>query len=497
MIAYLLSALAITWASLVALDRFLSIPHQLNEPPRILPKVPFIGHIIGMIQHGSNYYEILTKRSGLPIYTIYLPGSKIYVVTSPNLVTAIDRRSKTISFGPYVLSVDLLAEDLLEDDGPVGLRPETLKVMHESLAPGDDLQAITRVMLRRVAEHLEALHCREDAVVAGLFDWTRKFVTRASTDAIYGPSNNPFHKEDVYNALWTIDREFVLLGLNILPNILSPKGARGRRVFFEAMSKYYAAGHHKTASPLVQARHQVESKYGMPQKDMEHFNLSVSYGLLVNTVPSSAWVLYHVYSQPSLLSDVRQTIDSLVRIEGSTDVRVNLPDVIKAYPLLESLVQEVLRLHSTNASGRVVLRDTLIGDKYLLRKDAILLILSKGMHSNTEVWGPTASTFDPTRFLKQRAGRDPHRVPASAYRAWGSGASVCPGRYFATNEILSILIIMVLRYNVSPVRGEWKMPATKSHITTSILTPVTDIDVHIRPRKETSGIQWTFTWETE
>ncbi|KAK8135163.1 cytochrome P450 oxidoreductase [Apiospora sp. TS-2023a] len=434
-----------------------------------------------MIQHGSNYYEILA-------------------------------RSKTVSFAPYVVqfakrilepteySLNLLAEDLLEENGPVGLRPETLKVMHDSLAPGDSLQAITKTMLRSVAGHLAAINDNEHTVMVRMFDWTRNFVTKASTDAIYGSRNNPFQSDYVCNAFWSIDREFVLLGLNTLPNILSPKGSHGRRVFFEAMSSYYALGHHETASPLIQARHQVERDYGLPQTDIEHFNLSVSYGLLVNTVPGTAWVLYYVYSDPSLLADIRQNIETLA-IHNSVgsdteDVNVNLPDVIKGYPLLDSLVQEVLRVHSTNASGRVVLRDTIIGDKYLLRKDALLLIPSKGMHGNTEVWGPTAATFDPTRFLRQKMGRDAHRVPASAYRSWGSGASVCPGRFFATNEILSTLIIMVLRYDVSPVRGAWERPKTKSHITTSILTPVTDINVRISPRKEASGIKWRFTWNT-
>ncbi len=60
-------------------------------------------------------------------------------------------------------------------------------------------------------------------------------------------------------------------------------------------------------------------------------------------------------------------------------------------------------------------------------------------------------------------------------RAFGSGASVCPGRHFAANEMITILVMMILKYDIPPVDGDWKMPKTKSHITTSILTPVEDI----------------------
>ncbi len=91
------------------------------------------------------------------------------------------------------------------------------------------------------------------------------------------------------NALRAIDKDFALLGLNVLPDFLAPKGSAGRRRLFKAMGDYYAAGGHKTASPLVRARYAVNRKYGVSQTDIEHFDLSVCYGLLVNTVPGTSW----------------------------------------------------------------------------------------------------------------------------------------------------------------------------------------------------------------
>jgi hypothetical protein len=35
-----------------------------------------------------------------------------------------------------------------------------------------------------------------------LFDWIRKSVTRASTDAIYGRESNPFKQSEVYDGFW-------------------------------------------------------------------------------------------------------------------------------------------------------------------------------------------------------------------------------------------------------------------------------------------------------
>ena len=63
------------------------------------------------------------------------------------------------------------------------------------------------------------------------------------------------------------------------------------------------------------------------------------------------------------------------------------------------------------------------------------------------------------------------------------------------NEILTVLIVMVWKYDMTPVQGGWMMPEMKSHITTSILTPVKDVEVRLRQREDTMGVQCTFTWK--
>ncbi|KAG6356243.1 hypothetical protein INS49_015630 [Diaporthe citri] len=415
----------------------------------------------------------------------------------------------TISFAPYVVqfakrilnpsqhALDALEEDLLELKGPVGLRPETMKVMHEALAPGDQLRTTTKVMLKALVDIIASNKAVNQGNCIKLFAWTRKIVTRASTDAIYGIEKNPFQDADVCDGFWAIDDDFVLLGLNLIPNIIAPKGSRGRDLFFKAMHKYYAADGHKTASALIKLRDEVNEKYGLSEMDTERFNLSVCYGLLVNTVPATSWVIYYVYSDLPLLTKIRKHVDLLVHHSNSGLVTVNIPEVIAGCRLLHSLLQEVLRVHSTNAAGRVVLQDTLINDRYLLKKDALLFIPSANIHRSESAWGPTASTFDPERFLDLGTAKNTHKVPGYAYRAFGRGASICPGRHFATYEILTVLIITVLRFDILPVRGRWEMPKTKSHITTSIMTPFEDIDVRVKHREDMKGVEWAFVWEAD
>ena len=296
-----------------------------------------------------------------------------------------------------------------------------------------------------------------------------------------------------------IDKDFALLGLNVFPNILAPAGSRGRKRLFQGFHEYYEHNGHERASRLVQARYEVNRKHAIPDEDIEHFDLSVCYGLLVNTVPAVAWTLFYVYSQPSLLEEIRAAVACYIHTSKDSQDKltfnVNIAEVIPGCPLLESLVQETLRAQSTNASGRIVLQDTLLENRYLLKKDSILLIPSAELHSDASVWGPSHKEFDPWRFLNRRAKGA--KQPASAYRAFGSGDAVCPGRFFATNEIITILVIMVLKYDLSPGSEErWVMPKSHPHITTSILTPTKDIKVVSTGREGFEHVSWKFSWDT-
>jgi cytochrome P450 len=298
-----------------------------------------------------------------------------------------------------------------------------------------------------------------------------------------------------------VDRDFAFLGLMILPSLAAPEASRGRTRFFDAFQKYYAAGGVQTAPHIVKARYEVNRKHGVSEDDIAHFDLSLCTALLVNTVPAICWTLYHVFSNPMLLAKLRQGIEAVVFSKDTTlepsSTTINIPQVIQAFPLLESLVKEVLRVESNNSSARFLLEDTVINDgiesTYLLKKGSFLAMLSSPVHNNKTIWGPTPETFDPERFLK----REGNRIPASAYRTFGGGNALCPGRHFAMYEIMSILTIMVLKYDFEPLEGQWNIPQKGRHISTSILTPVKDVWVRIKSREEVQGLKWSFVWKTE
>ena len=275
------------------------------------------------------------------------------------------------------------------------------------------------------------------------------------------------------------------------PNLLASEGNRGRNRFFNAFREYYATGGMDTASCVIKARYEANKKYGITDEDIARFDLGVCTALLVNTAPAVGWTLCHVFSNPTLLSELRQDLDALLFLQGkpasATTVTVDILKITEGMPLLESLVREVLWLESNSASARFILKDIVIDDgaggSYLLKKDSFLGMPSAPLHNDEAIWGPTAHTFDPTRFLPESQKR--RKIPPSAWRTFGGGNALCPGRHLALRELMTVLVMMALRCDIEPCeeKGQWKMSAKRHHISTSILTPLQDIQVRIRPRR--------------
>lgn len=205
----------------------------------------------------------------------------------------------------------------------------------------------------------------------------------------------------------------------------------------------------------------MKCKYGVSKEDIAHFDLSIFYGLVVNTVTTTALALFYLYSHPSFLEDVRTGMSSYIHVSSDsphgTLHEVHIHDIITTSLLLLTLVQETLRLQSTNASSHIVLEDTPLEDQYLLKKNSIVLVPSAELHADLSVWGPSSKDFDPSRFMPKNIAahtKQGAKISASAYRAFGGRDSFCTGRYFAANEIMIILVIMVLQYDLSAMAKE-------------------------------------------
>jgi len=164
-------------------------------------------------------------------------------------------------------------------------------------------------------------------------------------------------------------------------------------------------------------------------------------------------------------------------------------------PLLASTFQEVLRYSSIGTSVRHVMEDTVLDYQWLLKKGAMLQMLSRIIHKDPSIWGADVDEFHPRRFMKGETQKTEHgrRSNPAAFRVFGGGTTLCPGRHFATTEVLAVVTMFIMRYDMAPTAGEWSMPKTdNTNVAAVIMEPDTDIEVEVSARKGFEDGRWAF-----
>lgn len=146
-----------------------------------------------------------------------------------------------------------------------------------------------------------------------------------------------------------------------------------------------------------------------------------------------------------------------------------------------SAFKETMRCRSLGTQIRICLEDHVLNDRYLLKKGGIVAIAQTVQHTSVDAWGPDVSEFDHLRFVK---GRSTRKLNHTAFRAFGGGHTMCPGRHFSATEVIAFAALMVLQFNVAPVgSGRWEEPSwANSPMASTFHIPDKDFKVSIRPR---------------
>jgi cytochrome P450 len=269
---------------------------------------------------------------------------------------------------------------------------------------------------------------------------------------------------------------------------------------FAAFQKYWQSDWSEAAD-IVKARKHLYDREGVALKDQAGNQASFNLALLGNTVPTAFWTLYDVISRSQLLEAIRGELETNAAMrtgdKGQLTFELDVAALRTKCPLFLSSYQETQRTKSIHANIREVISDTFISSPttevtYFLTKGQYVQMPSGPIHKDPNVWGPSASTFDPYRFVKDNAPLPKSEIPNSyAFLAWGSAPHLCPARQFASTEVMLFVAMMVLRFNFRPGGGggEWKLIKLKTGELVTIMPPKDEVLVDIERRGGWQG-EW-------
>lgn len=158
----------------------------------------------------------LSKKISSPIFTVNLPGQKMYVVTNADLVQKVQKQYDTVAFPPLAAAFSARTAGTSEASSQA-MKRDNYALVHASndiltdtLKPGENLDRMNRVMLGEIGRSIQALEPAHQKTVRIQFNkWLRETLTRATTRSMYGPKN-PYEREGVYDAFWLVPSHLLL-----------------------------------------------------------------------------------------------------------------------------------------------------------------------------------------------------------------------------------------------------------------------------------------------
>ncbi|KAJ3839330.1 cytochrome P450 [Lentinula raphanica] len=186
--------------------------------------------------------------------------------------------------------------------------------------------------------------------------------------------------------------------------------------------------------------------------------LLINFGSIHTTSAACTNALFYLAANPHLVRPLREEVESIVAESGWTKAAMD-----KMHKL-DSFLKETQRLSGTGGVNliRKVLRDFTFSNGTVVPAGAIVSVALLGMHHDDTLYEDPeemkAFRFSDMRSKEgeelkhQMVGTDP------AYILFGGGRHMCPGRFFAVNELKALIGEILLAYDLKLENGELPEP---------------------------------------
>ncbi|MFD4587222.1 cytochrome P450 [Streptomyces sp. NPDC058434] len=153
-----------------------------------------------------------------------------------------------------------------------------------------------------------------------------------------------------------------------------------------------------------------------------------------------SFATYSLMRNPHVLAQAYAEVDRLLPGDTVPDY-----DTIMQLDVIPRILEETLRLWAPiPAISKAPLEDTVVGDRYELKKGTRVNLLMGPLHTHPKAWD-RPHEFDIDRWLPEnRVQQHPH-----AYKPFGNGVRACIGRQFALTEARLALALALQKFKFS------------------------------------------------
>ncbi|CAJ1073159.1 -hydroxycholesterol 7-alpha-hydroxylase isoform X3 [Xyrichtys novacula] len=473
-----------------------------GEPPLINGWIPYIGKALEFGRDAHGFLEDHKRRHG-DIFTVQMAGKYMTFIMDPLLFPNIIKHGRQLDFHEFSNKVAPPTFGYPPTNSRKFPRLQEQIGRSFQLLQGENLTPLTESMMGNLMLLFRQDHLREGAGPEGgwrsssMYEFCISVMFEATLLTMYGrPVSAQRHsgmgvlREDFVR----FDSMFPLLMAQIPISLLrQTKAIREKLINYFLPHRMSCWSH---TSQFIQRRSEVFEQYdALRDVDKAAHHFAILWASVGNTIPACFWSMYYLVSHPEALEKVRQEIHEALRLSGvefSTDKDVALSrEQLDKLLYLESAINESLRLSSASMNIRVVQEDfslRLNAERSVkVRKGDFIALYPQSMHMDPEIY-ENPQTFQLDRYIQDGKEKTDFYKDGQRLKYYlmpfGSGSSMCPGRYFAINEIKQFLCLMLLYFDLQLEAGQKRATLDSSRAGMGILLPAEEVRFCYRLRTD-------------
>uniref|UniRef100_A0A8C2HF82 Cholesterol 7-alpha-monooxygenase-like n=1 Tax=Cyprinus carpio TaxID=7962 RepID=A0A8C2HF82_CYPCA len=480
-----------------------------GEPPLITGWLPFIGVTLDYVSNPLGFLRETQKKYG-NVFTCKIAGKYFTFVTDPFSFSIVMRQSKNLDFQKF--AVGFSHRVFGHADFSSSLFSESYREVHSifrQTLQGLSLQQLTETMLSNLQMVLErGLPYEHDWLEEGLQSFTNRimfeagFLTLFGKDAGFlqadGTSGTRIWMQKAVQDFLAFDRAFPLLAAGV-PIGLCAEAWQAREALAEELL-HDKLHHRKCISDLIQRRMDAFDRMHLDETGKARTHVCMLWASQANTLPAAFWSLYYTLRSVDAFTAACTEVNRVFsgQLINNQDQTLCLSrEQLDSMAVLESIIEEALRLSSASMMIRVASNDFTLtldsGQTADVRKGDYIALYPQLIHLDPEIY-PDPTEFKYNRFLDEKGQRKSNffkneRRLKHFLMPFGSGASECPGRFFAVHEIKQFLALTLWHYDLQLRDPDATLVPDGTRAGLGILPPSRDILLRYRRKTNTTTEQ--------
>ncbi|XP_030635932.1 cytochrome P450 7A1 [Chanos chanos] len=476
-----------------------------GEPPLETGWMPFIGLALDYGRNPLGFLQDMQRKHG-NVFTCKIAGKYLTFITDPFSFSSVVRQGKNLDFQKFAMGFSQRVFGHADFNSP--MLSESYKEVHSifrQTLQGPPLQQLTQSMLGNLQTVLSQDSQRGHGwQEEGLQSFTNRIMFEAGFLTLFGQEAElpklrgvakagSFIRKTVRDFLM-FDKAFPALAAGV-PISLCLSAWRAREALASEL-KHSGLQRRNCISALIQRRMDAFDRMRLDETGKARTHVCMLWASQANTLPAAFWSLYYTLRSPAALDAALSEINRVLQeseepLDDPSQLISLTREQLESMTVLDSIIAEALRLSSASIMIRVANEDFVLtldsGEQVAIRKGDYICLYPQLIHMDPEVYpNPTEFQFD--RYLEADG-----KKKSSFFKAgrrlrhflipFGSGASECPGRFFAVNEIKEFLTLALWHYDLELSNPDATLAPDCARAGLGILPPSRDVLLRYRVRE--------------